>query len=215
MKLISVNQGKAEPLPNAKAYGVTGIFKQPVTGPVTIATLGIPDDAICDTENHGGVDQAIYIYGVPDYEWWEQELGRPIVPGTFGENLTIADLESAAVAVGDRFEIGNCILEATAPRVPCVTLAQRMKDPTFAKRFRAAERPGIYCRVIQAGTVSSGDPVHHTLYHGDRIGVVEMFRDFFVGEHNEATLRRYLAVPIAIRDRQEKERLLAEVMRDA
>ncbi|MEZ4679139.1 MAG: MOSC domain-containing protein [Caldilineaceae bacterium] len=213
MQLISVNRGDVQPLANAKAHGVTGIFKQPLAGPVLITTMGIPEDAICDTENHGGVDQAIYLYGEPDYQWWEQELRQPLAPGTFGENLTIADLESGNFAVGDRFQIGDCILEVTAPRIPCVTLARRMGDPTFAKRFRAAERPGLYGRVFQEGKVCSGDPVHYTPYAGDRIGVIEMFRNFFAGDRSETTLRRYLAAPIAIRDRQEKERLLAELLK--
>lgn len=212
MQLISINRGDAQPLRNAKAHGVTGIFKQPISGPVRITTLGIPDDAICDTENHGGVDQAIYLYGMPDYAWWEQELGRPLPPGTFGENLTIDDLTSGDFAVGDRFHIGDCILEVTAPRIPCVTLARRMEDPTFVKRFRTAERPGLYCRVIQEGTVCSGDTVHYTPYAGDRIGAIEMFRNFYAGDRSEATLRRYLAAPIAIRDRQEKEQLLAALL---
>jgi MOSC domain-containing protein YiiM len=212
MELISVNRGQATPLAHAKSTGVTGIFKQPVAGPVPITALGVPDDAICDTENHGGVDQAIYVYGTPDYAWWEQELGHPLAPGTFGENLTISELTSAEFAVGDRFAIGSCILEVTAPRIPCVTLARRMEDPTFVKRFRAAERPGLYCRVIEEGVVQSGDAVHYTPYTGERIPAIELFRNFYDNTRSVAMLRRYLAAPIAIRDRQEKEQQLADLL---
>lgn len=212
MELISANRGQATPLDHAKSSGITGIFKQPVAGPVPITALGLVDDAICDTENHGGVDQAIYIYGTIDYAWWEGELGRALAPGTFGENLTIRDLESANIAVGDRFTIGACILEVTAPRIPCVTLARRMDDPTFVKRFRAAERPGLYCRVIQEGTVQSGDAVHYTPYAGERIPAIELFRNFYDNKPTVTTLRRHLAAPIAIRDRQAKEQQLAELL---
>ena len=98
MELISANRGQATPLDYAKSSGITGIFKQPVTGPVQITALGLVDDTICDTENHGGVDQAIYLYGTIDYAWWAGELGTPLAPGTFGENLTISELESANIA---------------------------------------------------------------------------------------------------------------------
>ena len=68
---------------------------------------------------------------------------QELAPGTFGENLTISELESAPLAIGDRLHISGVILEVTAPRIPCWKLAQRMGDPGFVKRFRAAERPGL------------------------------------------------------------------------
>ena len=212
MKLISINIGKAQAMANAKAVGVTGIYKQAVDAPVIVDTLGLRGDAICDIENHGGVDQAVYIYGTPDYAWWAAALGRELAPGTFGENLTITGLESATLQIGDRLWIGAVTLEITAPRVPCVTLARRMDDPAFLKRFRAAERPGVYCRVMQGGTIQVGATVLHEPYQGETVGVLEMFRDFFAGDHDEATLRRYLAAPIAIRDRLDKEQRLHDVL---
>lgn len=212
MKLISVNRGQVQPLANAKTHGVTGIYKQPLTTSVTITQLGIPDDAICDVENHGGVDQAIYIYGQPDYAWWEAELGRPMTPGIFGENLTVADLESANVAIGDRLHIGTCVLEVTAPRVPCVTLARRMDDNNFVKKFKDAERPGLYCRVIQEGEIQQGDDVRYEPYAGERVTINELFRTFYDGGGDEATIRRHLAAPIAIRARKDKERQLAKLV---
>jgi MOSC domain-containing protein YiiM len=212
MQLISVNIGRSQSIQNAKASGKTGIYKQPVSIPVQITANGLTDDTICDTENHGGVDQAVYIYGEPDYAWWSAHLGRDLGPGTFGENLTLSALESADYLIGDRFYIGPVILEVTAPRVPCVTLAARMGDPTFVKRFRAAERPGLYCRVIQAGSVQVGDPVTYERCATDTVSAIEMFRDFYEPDLSEANLRRYLAAPIAIRDRIYKEEKLKEVL---
>ncbi|MEM7348847.1 MAG: MOSC domain-containing protein, partial [Chloroflexota bacterium] len=96
----------------------------------------------------------------------------------------------------------------TAPRIPCNTLATKMEDPTFVKKFRHAERPGLYCRVLQEGTVSAGDSVSWQRYERDTVSVLEMFRDFYIPNLNEATLRRYLDAPIAIRDRNDKEKRL-------
>lgn len=207
MQLVSVNLGRAEAIANAKASGKTGIFKREADGPVWVSKLGLQGDTICDTKNHGGVDQAVYVYGMPDYEWWSAALDRALAPGTFGENLTIAGLESARLFIGDRLRVGEVVLEITAPRIPCVTLAQRMGDPAFVKRFRAAERPGLYCRVLREGLVQAGEPV--VLAAGARgLSAIEMFRDFFAPQRDEATLRRHLAAPIAIRDREEKEMLL-------
>jgi MOSC domain-containing protein YiiM len=212
MQLISVNIGQARSIQNAKASGQTGIYKMPVYEPVPITQDGLPGDAICDVENHGGVDQAVYLFGTLDYAWWSTQIGRELSPGTFGENLTISELESADFSIGDRLHIGSVILEVTAPRIPCVTLAVRMGDPTFVKQFRYAERPGLYCRVIQAGSVQVGDPVRIERYTGETITAREMFRNFYAPDQSEANLRRYLAAPIAIRDRVEKEAQLQKVL---
>lgn len=212
MNVSSVNIGKAQAIQKAKASGITGIFKTAVTARVQIKAEGLTGDSICDTENHGGVDQAVYVYGTDDYAWWAGELARELSPGTFGENLTITGLVSAAYAIGDRFHVGGVILEVTAPRIPCVTLAARMGDPQFVKRFRHAERPGLYCRVIQEGEVQVGDAVRVEKYAGETISVLEMFREFYEPKEDEATLRRFLAAPIAIRDRVEKEGKLERVV---
>ncbi len=212
MHLVSVNVGREQALSHAKASGKTGIFKRPVDAPVPVTALGLPGDTICDTENHGGVDQAVYVYGLPDYHWWSAELGRDLAPGTFGENLTVADLESADLSIGDRLHIGRVVLEVTAPRIPCVTLARRVGDPAFLKRFRVAERPGVYCRVLSEGMVRAGDAVRHEPYAGEPLTVRALFRAFFEPPRDVATLRRQLAAPIAIRDRMEKEQLLRELL---
>jgi MOSC domain-containing protein YiiM len=211
MQLISINIGRTQAIQGAKRSGTTGIYKLPV-GTAQITAEGLSDDAICDRENHGGIDQAVYVYGTPDYDWWSAELGRALAPGTFGENLTITELESARLNIGDRLRIGDVVLEVTAPRIPCVTLATRMGDPAFVKRFRNAKRPGLYCRVIQAGAVQVGQPVALKPYDSATITAIEMFQAYYAGDLDEATLRRHLAAPIAIRDRIDKQAQLEKLL---
>lgn len=212
MRLLSVNVGRRQIIHNAGKSGETGIYKRPSSEPVRITQAGLAGDEILDTKNHGGPDQAVYVYGSPDYEWWSEELGRELSPGTFGENLTIAGLVSAGSCIGDRFCVGGVVLEVTAPRIPCATLAARMGDPKFVKRFRRAGRPGLYCRVIQEGWARAGDAVAFQRYEGERVSAIEVFRDFFEPDPDEATIRRHLAAPIAIRARVEKEKQLARTL---
>lgn len=212
MHLLSVNVGEERPIQNAKSSGRSGIFKMPVEGAVRVHYGGLDGDTISDAENHGGVDQAVYLYGAPDYEWWSGELGRDLAPGTFGENLTVGGLQSARASIGDRLCVGSAVLEVTAPRIPCVTLAARMEDPSFLKRFREAERPGLYCRVIREGEVQASDAVLYEPYEEETLGVIEMFRDFFEPDPSEENIRRHLAAPIAARARAEKERQLEKLL---
>mgnify|MGYP001766589539 CR=1 FL=1 len=67
MKLLSINIGKKRTQQRKDYVEETGIYKEPVNEPVEIKSLGIDQDVICDTKNHGGPDQAVYIYGGADY----------------------------------------------------------------------------------------------------------------------------------------------------
>jgi MOSC domain-containing protein YiiM len=213
MRLISVNIGPERTLVRPNKTEQTGIFKEPVTGAVSITQNGLAGDFIGDSKHHGGPDQAVYIYGSLDYEWWKTQLGTEPGPGTFGENLTISGLESGPIQVGDILRIGEIALQVTAPRIPCGTLAGRMKIPDFARQFRFAERPGLYCRVLAGGQVQAGDEVRLEPFAGQTITIAEVMRDYYEPDLTEASLRRYLNAPIAIRVRRKKEEQLEQILK--
>lgn len=193
MKVLSIQTGKPEPTP-AKS-GLTGHFKKPITGPVQIGPLGLSGDTICDLDNHGGVDQAVYLFGEPDRVWWQAELGRELPAGFFGENLLISDLLSADLAVGEKLTIGDVMLEITAPRIPCATYAAHIGDPQAIKQFYRAARPGAYARVLQTGQITAGQPVEFTSYNGDRILIIESTRHYLRHFDDPDFLARVLTVP--------------------
>ncbi len=212
MKLSSVNLGQERTLQRKDHVEQTGIFKLPVDYVVKVTTLGLEGDVIISKKHHGGPDQAIYVYGGADYEWWSQELEKEISPGTFGDNLTVSELESAQFNVGDYLHLDEVTLQVTAPRIPCRTFAARMEDPHWVKRFRHAERPGLYCRVIKGGFVKAGDSVTIEKYTGDTISCLQMYRDYYDKDKSEETLRHHLNAPIAIRARRGLEEDLHKLM---
>ena len=205
--LSSVNIGQPRPIPGKSA--MTGIYKQPVEADVQVSREGLEGDAILDRRHHGGRDQAVYVYFADDYKWWEGELDQTIAPGTFGENLTIGGVEGSAVAAGDRFEIGEVILEVTSHRTPCNVFAARMGDPQFVKRFHRAGRPGAYCRVIEEGILRAGQPVLFTPFEGERVSVRELLA--LEREDNPETMRRALKAPVHYKMRSEFEDKLARL----
>ena len=212
MNLISVNLGQERTLQRKGRVEQTGIFKFPTNEAVKITKLGLEGDVIVSKKDHGGPDQAVYVYGAADYEWWSKELGREIAPGTFGENLTISELESAHFNVGDYLHLGEVTLQVSAPRIPCGTFAARMDDSQWVKRFRHAERPGLYCRVIREGFVKTGEIVSMENYTGETISILQMFRDYYERDKSEETLRRHLNAPIAIRARRDLEKELRALL---
>ena len=193
--LISVNVGLAEKLPDGKPTK-TGINKRPTEQPVRVGDLGLEGDAICNLKHHGGLDQAIYFYSQADYDWWGAQLNQRCLPGLFGENFLVDAPESATVCIGDRFQIGEVLLETTSPRIPCNTLNRRMSDPKFGPRYRKAERPGWYCRVLSHGEVTTGTGVEFAPFQGERISMVEAMRDYYLRSRvPKAQAERYLATP--------------------
>jgi len=208
MNLISINLGQERILQRKDRVERTGIFKFPTEESVKITKLGLEGDVIVSKKHHGGPDQAVYVYGAADFEWWSGQLGKEISPGTFGENLTISELESAPFNIGDYLHIDEVTLQITAPRIPCGTFAARMDDPQWVKRFRHAERPGLYCRVIKEGFIEAGEAISVERYAGETISIVEMFRDYYDRSKSEETLQRHLSAPIAIRARRDLEKEL-------
>lgn len=182
----------------------TGIFKEPVPQ-ASVGELGLDGDLVADKRHHGGPDQAVYVYSMEDYQWWELELGRTLSPGTFGENLTFSTFGDHEVMIGDRWRIGDVVLETTAPRIPCLVLGSRMGDGRFPKDFRAARRPGFYTRVIETGRVGAPAPVVREPSDSG-VSLMEVFDLAYDTKAGTEVLDRVLAAPIAERGRVDFER---------
>jgi MOSC domain-containing protein YiiM len=196
MKLLAVCLGRPEKLPG-KSYK-TGINKAGVNAAVMIDRLGLVGDAVCNDKHHGGEDQAILLEGSLTLDWWAEQLGRQLPHGSFGENLVVEGLDNRDIAAGDRFHLGDVVLEASCARIPCNTFAAKMGDPTFVKTYARGGRPGIYCRVLQGGLVTPGQPVRIERHEGERVTIAEMLKTY--GKKLPAEEKaRYLSAPIGSR----------------
>ncbi len=158
-RVISVNRGQAADLVVGGRPARSAIDKRPAEGPVAVTALGLDGDDSVDRDNHGGVDQALYAYAREDLDWWTEQLGRELVSGIFGENLTTAGLDINGALIGEIWRVGETVVEVTLPRVPCVTFKSWLDEPHWVKRFAQAGRPGAYLRVLSPGTVQAGSEV--------------------------------------------------------
>ncbi len=157
--LRSVNVAEVREFQHRGQTVRTGIWKLPTTERAGVGFEGIDGDAVVDGRVHGGVDKAVYAYSVEDYAWWADELGEPLEPGRFGENLTTEGLDLSAARIGERWRVGTTLLEVSEPRQPCFKLGHKMGDPKFLRRFAKALRLGTYLRVIEAGEIGAGDEI--------------------------------------------------------
>lgn len=191
MKLISIQVGLPREVLWQGRSVTTGIFKEPVTGPVTVRTLDLDGDAQADLSVHGGPDKAVYAYPVEHYEYWRSELpGMKLPYGMFGENLTIEGLLEKEVNIGDRFRIGGAELIVTQPRVPCYKLAIKFGRADILKRFLASRRSGFYFAVLREGEVQAGDEIKRLGRGGNGLSVEDIVRLYAFERDDLETLRR-------------------------
>ncbi|HZG90058.1 MAG TPA: MOSC domain-containing protein [Pseudonocardia sp.] len=192
--------------------GATGIDKRPVAGPVRLDVGGVAGDTVIDLADHGGPDQAVYAYSVDDLEFWSAELGRRLGPGGVGENLTLSGVDCSGALIGERWQVGDAVLQVRAARTPCRTFVGFLDVPDLMKRFIAAGRPGAYLAVLHPGEVRAGDPVRvldrpaHGVTTADLMAVKTIDRDRVervaaAREHLGARARAWLDRTLAGRER--------------
>src|SRR5690349_10303701 len=74
MRVVSVNVGLPRDVPWRGGTVRTGIFKDPVPGPVRVRHLNLDGDAQADLSVHGGRDKAVYAYPTEHYPFWRSTL---------------------------------------------------------------------------------------------------------------------------------------------
>lgn len=191
-RILSVNVGAVREFEFNGHPARSAIWKSPVTGRIAVRGVNLEGDDQADQRAHGGVDKAVYAYAVEDSRWWEQELGRSVEYGEFGENLSTEGIEVNNALVGERWQIGTTVLEVAGPRMPCWRLGVRMNDPIFPRRFAEAMRPGAYLRIIVEGSVAAGDEILIAERPNHDLTVRDVSR-IYTRDRNQ--VERLLAVP--------------------
>lgn len=188
-RLSSVNAGRAEAMPARDRMITTAIRKRPQTGRVPVNSEGLVPDEQVDRRYHGGTEQALYAYAVEDYAWWSEQLQRELPLGMFGENLTTEGIDVNAALIGERWGIGEIVVEVSGPRTPCAVFAARMGVPGWVRRFAAADRPGAYFRVLELGNVSAGDEITVLERPTHDVTVADVARIYMRDRHEADRLR--------------------------
>jgi MOSC domain-containing protein YiiM len=188
MKIVSVNVAMPREVVWKGMTVRTGIFKEPVNGPVMISKLNLAGDKQADLTVHGGAEKAVYAYPADHYEYWRREL--PDVSfswGKFGENLTTEGLREDTLCIGDRLRIGSAVLIVTQPRMPCYKLAITFERDDMIKRFLMSGRSGFYFSVIEPGKVSVGSKVEILNRDPNRVTVADIGR-LYLGQTRDVDL---------------------------
>ena len=158
MKVVSVNIGERKKVQWRKKTIETGIFKYPVDAPIFLDIEVVKNDVIADREHHGGIDQAVYLYGEQHYNHFKELYpDQDWQYGIFGENITITDFDETEIHVGSVYQLGETKIEVTKPRQPCYKLGIRFNNPKVIKDFWHSTKSGVYFKILETGNVKVGD----------------------------------------------------------
>jgi MOSC domain-containing protein YiiM len=191
-RVLSVNVGTAREFDYNGRPARSAIWKSPAVGRVAVRGVNLAGDDQVDRKAHGGPDKVVYAYAVEDARWWQQQIGRSLGYGEFGENLTTEGIEVNDALVGERWQVGTTVLEVSEPRIPCWRLGVRMNDKMFPRRFTEALRPGALLRLVVEGDVGAGDEIWVVERPDHDLTVRDVFR-IYTRDHDE--IERLLTVP--------------------
>jgi len=133
-----------------------------------ITPFGIAGDGYNHPRIHGGPRQAILLISSEAITELNA-LGYFLYPGALGENITTAGVDRKQWRAGQRWRVGQAILELTKPRAPCETLSvygSGIQKAVYDAQVKAGDPSsprwalaGYYASVVQPGIVRPGDPV--------------------------------------------------------
>jgi len=144
-----------------------GVPKRPIPNGV-VTPLGIAGDGHNNPQIHGGPRKAILLITSEGIDELKQQ-GFPLYHGALGENITTRGLDRRAVRVGQRYRVGDVLLQITKLRTPCDTLSvygPAIKKAVYDQEVKAGNVAspvwglgGFYASVLQPGTIRPGDPI--------------------------------------------------------
>ncbi|GAP85124.1 putative phthalate -dioxygenase oxygenase reductase subunit [Rosellinia necatrix] len=154
--VLSLRTGKVRPLGGVKI--TSAINKQPRRDRVRLTRLGFAGDER-QHPPHQSPDNAIHQYDPTHYERWRTELPdreSKFAVGAFGENISTRHLSESNVCVGDKYRLGDAIVQVTMTRQPCFKLNHRFEHKKMSSLVQATGRTGWLYRVLREGWVEEG-----------------------------------------------------------
>jgi MOSC domain-containing protein YiiM len=142
-----------------------GIPKRPIAE-AEVTPEGIRGDSWAHPQIHGGPIQALLLVTNEGIEELIAQ-GYPLFAGALGENLTVAGLDRRQMRIGQRYRVGEILIELTKIRAPCSQLdvyGPSLKQAIYDAQVHAGDvssprwgLSGFYARVLGAGVVRPRD----------------------------------------------------------
>ena len=177
MAKISLFIGSVRPLPESGRP--TGMYKQPVSGPLQLGPEGFIGDQQADRRVHGGPEKAVHLYPTRHYARLAAAFPEAVpllVAGSLGENIATADLDENDVRLGEIWCLGSARLQVCQPRNPCWKIDERFASDGMAAFIAEHQLTGWYWRVLTPGSVAPGDELQRETPASEALTLAEAMR---------------------------------------
>ncbi len=136
----------------------TGFYKTPLEAPVWVGREGLAGDVQADRRVHGGPEKALHQYAVPSYARLAEAFPQAaslLVPGAQAENISAEGWSEDDIAIGDRFRLGEAVIEVSQPRTPCWKIDRRFGVEGMMQFIAQTGLTGWYFRVLSEGQAAA------------------------------------------------------------
>lgn len=213
--VVSININGVSQLLQANHQSAMSAYKKkPIESErVFLGMDGFEGDSVHDKKHHGGNHKAVCCYNLDRVEYWKNNLGIDTgLISPFGENLSLAGVEANEenIFIGDRYSLGESIVEVSEPRGPCYMIGIRHNYKAFALKCQQVGYTGFYLRTIKPGVVKKGDLLKHLYSAPEKISVMHINQIRYNQPSNKEELRRIYALEKLTPEWRDKIKLLIE-----
>ena len=144
-----------------------GVPKLPITE-AEVTRLGIAGDVQAHPQFHGGAEQALLLITSEGIDELIAQ-GFPLFYGALGENLTTQGIDRRQLRIGQRYRVGDIVIELTKVREPCSQLnpyGPGIQKAVYDVQVQAGDvasprwgLSGFYARVLRTGEIRRGAPI--------------------------------------------------------
>ncbi|MBM7553680.1 MOSC domain-containing protein [Thalassobacillus pellis] len=194
-KVTAISVGKPTILETEKGKVDTAFRKKKVDEPVYLGRFNFSGDLQADQQHHGGVDKAVCLYPARHYAHWETIYGRIFLYPSFGENLTVEDLDEKQAAIGDIYTLGEAEVQVTQPRQPCYKISRNHGIDDFPAKVMETGFTGFYLRVLKEGRVHPDDLLTLKKKDPEAVTIEEVNDVKYHDKNNRSKIKRILSVP--------------------
>lgn len=172
---------------------MSAMARTPAEQPVMLRQLGFEGDRVADPTVHGGVDKAVHFYPAEHYPRWIAHFAaegftnsKLDFAGAFGENISASGLTEDKLRIGDKFRLGQALVEVAQGRQPCWKLDHHFGVHGLSGVVISSGRCGGYFRVIEEGQVAPGDRIQQVEQAIHGWTVARVFKLLIGGGHKKA-----------------------------
>jgi MOSC domain-containing protein YiiM len=133
-----------------------------------VTRTGIVGDGWRHPQIHGGPRKAILLITAEGIEELLAQ-GFPLYPGALGENITTRGLDRRSLRLGQRYRVGEAVIELSEIREPCRTLnvyGKGVQSAMYDAQARAGDPAsarwglsGFYASVVSTGVIHAGGAI--------------------------------------------------------